>query len=73
MGPNLAAACPGCLAQDNAKLSDTYFWSTISLSLLPFGIVGMILAVVFYFRRLARLQAEPAPLPVNPETLPHSA
>jgi hypothetical protein len=49
--PARTLACPNCFASSAGHVLDTYYFSTLMLSLLPFAVVGAITAVGLSFRR----------------------
>jgi len=72
--PSLVWACPGCIGQDSEKVYNTYFWSTIVLSFLPFGILGAIGMIALYFRRLGKMASVDVEHALGePQVAPHSA
>lgn len=48
---NSAQACPNCFASSDKRVLHTYYASALFLSLLPFGIVGFILAWFYFSKR----------------------
>ena len=54
--PLPAAACPACYGASGPRVLLSYYLSTILLSLLPFAIVGTIVAVALNLRRQIRQQ-----------------
>jgi hypothetical protein len=46
-----AAACPACYESSSPKVLATYYLSTLMLTLLPFAIIGTLVAVGLYLAR----------------------
>ncbi len=44
--PELALACPTCFGSVSKHVLNTYYLSALFLSLLPFGVIAMIVLVV---------------------------
>ena len=52
--PVAAVACPMCYGSSSSRVLDTYYLSTLMLSLLPFCILGVIAGVALHMKRRAR-------------------
>lgn len=62
--PLAAMACPNCYASTDRDILDTYYLSTSLLTLLPFGIVGVLMMVARHFREsVVEESGLEAPLP----------
>jgi hypothetical protein len=60
LGAGRAVACPSCYGSLESKVLDTYYLSTVMLSLLPFALVAAITALGWL---LARQLSVPADAP----------
>jgi hypothetical protein len=59
LGAGRAAACPSCYGSSESKVLDTYYLSTVMLSLLPFALVAAIAGLGWLLAR--QLSAPEAP------------
>jgi hypothetical protein len=55
-----AAACPACYGSAEKNVLDTYYLSTVVLSLLPFGIVAAIASLGWVLARAVSTPGDPA-------------
>jgi hypothetical protein len=54
-----AAACPSCYGSAASKVLDTYYLSTVMLSLLPFAVVAAIAGLGWLLARTLSAPADP--------------
>jgi len=65
LAPGAAIACPKCYGSSSPGVLESYYLSTLMLTLLPFAVVGTIVVLGFRFKR--RFSVGPAE-PVEPAT-----
>ncbi|MFQ5674388.1 MAG: hypothetical protein ACE5G1_00705 [bacterium] len=51
LSPNLVLSCPFCFSSSTEEVLHSYYFSVIMLSLMPFGIIGMIAFVLYANKR----------------------